>query len=63
MDILTQKELDMKKILKMANTMVETFEYQGFEELTLEDLRHIALETGQPFGIVAMLVYDQAYYD
>jgi hypothetical protein len=63
MDILTQKELGMKKILKMANTMVETFEYQGLEELTLEDLRHIALETGQPFGIVAMLVYDQAYYD
>ena len=53
----------MKKILKMANTMVETFEYQGLEELTLEDLRYIALETGQPFGIVAMLVYDQAYYD
>ena len=63
MDILTQKEFQMKKILKMANTMVETFEYQGLEELTLEDLRHIALETGQPFGIVAMLVYDQAYYD
>lgn len=53
----------MKNILKMANTMVKNFEYQGLEELTLEDLRHIALETGQPFGIVAMLVYDQAYYD
>ena len=63
MDILTQKEFQMKKILKMANTMVKTFEYQGFEELTLEDLRYIALETGQPFGIVAMLIYDQAYYD
>jgi hypothetical protein len=63
MDILTQKEIDMKNIPKMANTMVKTFEYQGLEELTLEDLRHIALETGQPFGIVAMLVYDQAYYD
>ena len=53
----------MNNILKMARKMVKNFEYQGFEELTLEDLREISIETGQPFGIVAMLVYEQAYYD
>jgi hypothetical protein len=53
----------MKDILKMATKLVKGFEYQGFEDLTLEDLRHIAVETGQPFGIVAMSVYEEAYYD
>lgn len=53
----------MKDILKMAKVLVKGFEYQGFEDLTLEDLRHIAIETGQPFDIVAMLVYKQAYND
>lgn len=53
----------MQNILKMAKHIVKTFRYQGFEDLTLEDLRHIAVETGQPFGVVAMLIYEQAYYD
>ena len=53
----------MKRILKMANKFVKQFNYQGYEDLTLEDLRVISIETGQPFGVVAMLVYDQAYYD
>jgi hypothetical protein len=53
----------MKNILKMANKMVKTFAYQGLEDLTLEDLRVIAVETGHPFGIVAMLVYEKTYYE
>ena len=53
----------MKSILKMAKNFVKQFNYQGFEDLTLEDLRVISVETGQPFGVVAMLVYEQAYYD
>ena len=53
----------MKDILKMATKLVKGFEYQGFEDLTLEDLRHIAVETGQPFGIVAMSIYEEAYQD
>jgi len=53
----------MKEILKMAKGLVKQFKYEGFEDLTLEDMRFISVETGQPFGIVAMLVYEQAYYD
>ena len=53
----------MKDILKMAKKFVKQFNYQGFEDLTLEDMRVISVETGQPFGVVAMLVYEQAYYD
>ena len=63
LDIQTKKERKVKNIFKMAEKIVKTFEYQGFEDLTLEDLRHIAVETGQPFGVVAMLVYERAYYD
>ncbi len=53
----------MKNILKMAKKMVKTFGYQGFEDLTLEDLRVISIETGQPFGIVAMMVFEKVYYE
>ena len=53
----------MKDIIKMAKKFVKQFNYQGIEDLTLEDLRVISLETGQPFGVVAMLVYEKAYYD
>ena len=53
----------MKQILKMANKMVRVFKYECLMDLTVEDLRSIAVETGQPFGIVAMLVYEQAYSD
>ena len=53
----------MKDILKMAKKFVKQFNYQGFEDLTLEDLRVISVETGQPFGIVAMLVYEETYYE
>jgi hypothetical protein len=47
----------------MAKKFVKQFNYQGYEDLTLEDLRFISQQTGQPFGVVAMLVYEQAYYD
>jgi len=53
----------MKDILKMAKKMAKTFAYQGLEDLTLEDLRVISVETGQPFGVVAMLVYEKTYYE
>jgi hypothetical protein len=53
----------MTDILKMANKFVKQFNYQGIEDLTLEDLRFISVETGQPFGVVAMLVYEKAYCD
>jgi len=58
-----ERERKMKDILKMAKKFVKQFNYQGFEDLTLEDMRVISVETGQPFGVVAMMVYGQAYYD
>ena len=58
-----KKEKNMKDILKMAKKIAKTFAYQGLEDLTLEDLRVISIETGQPFGIVAMLVYEKTYYE
>jgi hypothetical protein len=51
----------MNKIVKMANRIVETFKYNGYEDLTLEDLRHISVETGEEFGLVASLVYSKTY--
>jgi hypothetical protein len=51
----------IKNILKMAKHMVKTFEYEGFEDLTLEDIRVISVESGAPFGVVAMAVYEKVY--
>ena len=46
----------------MANHMVKTFKYNGYEDLTLEDMRVISVETGEEFGLVAMVVYSKTYY-
>jgi hypothetical protein len=51
----------MKNITKMANRLVKDFNYLGYEDLTLEDLRHISIETGEEFGLVAMVIYSKTY--
>lgn len=51
----------MKQILKMAKHMAKTFEYQGLQDLTVEDLRVISVETGQTFAVVVMAVYNKTY--
>ena len=52
----------MKNITKMANRLVKDFNYLGYEDLTLEDLQHISIETGEEFGLVAMVIYSKTYY-
>ena len=52
----------MRKITQMANRLVKQFNYSGYEDLTLEDLRFISIETGEEFGLVASLVYSKTYY-